>query len=129
MLKQKGDCEFHAFRTARNSSKPQKIIGRCKIPLRVGCGRWLSVSVLVVDGEVLFIIGKSTLKQYKRIESYDQGWVEMTTRQGKVKLHTATSHAVGHACIPLKPINARENIAESIAESMICSLKDIVFDR
>eukprot|EP00171_Calliarthron_tuberculosum_P023565 IDg23565t1 len=60
--KKKGDSSSHAFGTHQNCSEPQKIIGRCVLPLPVGNGEWLPITAMVVDGNVPFMLGKDTLQ-------------------------------------------------------------------
>lgn len=68
--RRRNDPNYHGFGTAYNCSKKERIVGRCIIPIPVVRGKWLEFSALVVDGDVPFIMGKDTLREFDAQEAH-----------------------------------------------------------
>lgn len=108
------DPDFHAFGTPGNSSSKERVVGRCTIPVPVGRGEVMKIGAIVVDGHVLFIMGKDMLMEYKCVEDHSNQRSEFALHSRKVRLPTYLKDGDGHSRVRLNAISERVNIAESL---------------
>ena len=113
----KGDPRYHAFRTKYNSSSRQSIVGRGKIPIPIGKGRFLGINALVVDGEAPFIMGMNSLAQHGAIENHKDNWIKFSTKFGLIKMRTYISNRNDHARLSLDGDTAAANVADSLIKT------------
>lgn len=67
--------------------------------IEYGRGEWLSITALVVDDDVDLIIRKNIPSKLEDVVSHSQGWVEVNTDDGRVRLNTTLSKHDGHSSI------------------------------
>lgn len=114
------DPRWHAFGLSGNSSKTESIIGKAKVPIPCGKGRFLVANVMIVDCQVPFIIAKPTLASWEAMEAHGENYIEVTCSTSRVRLPTYIADD-GHSYLPLR----QHIMAYNIAESLICSKLNI----
>eukprot|EP00171_Calliarthron_tuberculosum_P021984 IDg21984t1 len=82
--KEKSDSSLHAFGTQVNCSEFQKITSRCVLILFVENGEWIPITAMVVDGKVLFRLGKDTLQMYDAVKSHHKQQLTLGARDRRV---------------------------------------------
>ena len=109
---------YHAFGTPRNCLKVERIVGRCKILILIWKVRWITISVLVVDGDAPLILGKDMLQKHRALENHEDNRITIRTDEGTVRLTTIMPEIDGHTRIIIGGNSASGNIAESMIQKL-----------